>query len=517
MALAAVLVPAAASAPPPRTISGLSPFANCVADKPATQPGKNYPESEIEPWIEVNPANPKNLIAGWQQDRWSDGGARGLVAGVSIDGGQTWARLVPPRISKCSGGIYDRATDPWVAISPDGTAYFMSLAFNNNRPDGGGGQNAMLVSRSLNGGMSWSHPIALIVDTDGQIFNDKNSMTADPGNSNYVYAVWDRFFDFSIPSATTASSKPQRLDGVVRARQARRLLLERSRNGARNLLAPSFKAPAMFTRTVDGGKSWEPPKVTYDPGPDAQTLGTLIAVLPDGSLINFFMYIGATGETRIGLQKSLDKGNTFAAPTLPLAAHVTATGTLTPNSRKLVRDANLLFDAAVDRQNDNLYLVWQSGFFGKMDKVVFSMSSDGGKNWSEPVPIAMTPKSPLRLRNQSSNPSIEVGPDHKLAVTYYDFRFDKNDGRELMDYFAVFCTPSPTADCSRRANWGDGTNLLKDIRLTTRSFDILDAPYASGHFLGDYMGLTRRGKTFVPAFGMVDGKNRTTIYTRPFN
>ena len=32
----------------------------------------------------------------------------------------------------------------------------------------------------------------LIRDTNARLFNDKNSMTADPNNSNFVYAVWDR-------------------------------------------------------------------------------------------------------------------------------------------------------------------------------------------------------------------------------------------------------------------------------------------------------------------------------------
>jgi hypothetical protein len=507
------------AAPPPRKVSGsFSPFANCTADRPGTQPGIHYPNSEIEPWIEANPAHRQNLIAGWQQDRWSDGGARGLVAGVSIDGGVTWATVVPPRISKCSGGIYDRATDPWVAISPNGTAYFMSLAFDNRRPDGGEGQNAMLVSRSVNGGFSWSNPVSLIVDTDGRIFNDKNSMTADPHNSNLVYAVWDRIIDFTLPPGRQSGpaakvTKPRSRDGVAQARERRRLLRQRALGNIQ--AAPTFKAPTVFVRTVNGGRSWEPPKIIYDPGNDAQTIGNLVAVHPNGAVINFFMNIDAFGDTRIGLQKSLNKGRSFASATLPIAANVTLTGTLTPNAQAPVRDGNILFDVAVDRQNGNLYLVWQDGRSGNMDKAFFSQSTDGGRIWSPPIRVAMTPPSPVRLRNQSSTPSVEVGPNHQIVVTYYDFRFDKSDGRELMDYFAVFCTPSATVDCSQRRNWGDGATPLKDIRLTRQSFDILNAPVAGGHFLGDYMGLTRRGNVMIPAFGIADGVNRTSVYTTP--
>jgi hypothetical protein len=37
----------------------------------------NSLNSEVEPWMDANPTDPDNLIAVWQQDRWSNGGARG--------------------------------------------------------------------------------------------------------------------------------------------------------------------------------------------------------------------------------------------------------------------------------------------------------------------------------------------------------------------------------------------------------------------------------------------------------
>src|SRR5256885_1422487 len=50
----------------------------------------NYRDSEVEPYVAVNPADLSNVIGVWQQDRWSDGGARGLVAGFSTEGGQNF-------------------------------------------------------------------------------------------------------------------------------------------------------------------------------------------------------------------------------------------------------------------------------------------------------------------------------------------------------------------------------------------------------------------------------------------
>src|SRR6185295_18520187 len=79
-------IDSATAGPPPGLVQisgpGPSPFAGCTADVTAGNTGTNYPNSEIEPWVAVNPTDPDNIVAGWQQDRWDNGGSRGLVAGV---------------------------------------------------------------------------------------------------------------------------------------------------------------------------------------------------------------------------------------------------------------------------------------------------------------------------------------------------------------------------------------------------------------------------------------------------
>ena len=62
--------------------------------------------------------------------------------------------------------------------------------------------------------------------------------------------------------------------------------------------------------------------------------------------------------------------------------------------------------------------------------------------------------------------------------------------------------------CTAPANW------RRERRLTTASFDILDAPIARGHFLGDYMGQAAAGMDLLPVFGLPDGVNETSIFTR---
>ena len=68
---------AAASVSSLNRVSFGDPFTGCTADKLANQPGTKYPATEIEPYVAANPLNPRGLIAVFQQDRFSDGAARG--------------------------------------------------------------------------------------------------------------------------------------------------------------------------------------------------------------------------------------------------------------------------------------------------------------------------------------------------------------------------------------------------------------------------------------------------------
>src|SRR5437763_12468778 len=97
-------------------VTGASPFGGCAIGGPGT----NYPNAEVEPFVAVNPANPADVVGGFQQDRWNNGGAHGLVNAFSPDGGQTWGESWAA-FSQCEGGTWDRASDPWVSSGPDGT------------------------------------------------------------------------------------------------------------------------------------------------------------------------------------------------------------------------------------------------------------------------------------------------------------------------------------------------------------------------------------------------------------
>ena len=117
---------------PPVTVSGPSPFAGCPFG--AASGSVNYPNSEVEPFVAVDPTDPNRLVGVFQQDRWNDGGAHGLIAARSSNGGATWQESWAA-FSKCSdpASPYDRASDPWVTFDTAGNVYQISLSVTTDQ------------------------------------------------------------------------------------------------------------------------------------------------------------------------------------------------------------------------------------------------------------------------------------------------------------------------------------------------------------------------------------------------
>ena len=286
------------------TVSGASPIAACEGDTGFRDvggvPANQFVNSEVEPHVMVDPSNPDIIIGAWQQDRWNNGGSEGNVSATSLDGGATWTINALTKSSNCTGGTpanggnFERASDPWVAISPDGTAYLMSLStdtapggFDTNPDD-------MLVARSTDHGATWEDPVSLNRDESPNAFNDKNAITADPNDSDFVYAVWDL-----VVSPPSGNENQQAFENSI-----------------------AFAGDPLFARTTDGGETWEPAQRIFRAGVIAQTIGNQIAVLPDndefdGELINVFTLIRGTRNdqgtrgTHIAVIRSSDHGATW--------------------------------------------------------------------------------------------------------------------------------------------------------------------------------------------------------------
>jgi hypothetical protein len=488
-------------------VSGASPIAACEGDTGFRDvggvPASQFVNSEVEPHVMVDPSNPDIIIGAWQQDRWNNGGAEGNVTATSLDGGANWAINPTTKSSNCTGGTaanggnWERASDPWVAISPNGTAYLMSLVTNTVQGGFDTNPDDMIVSRSTDHGRTWKDPISLNRDQSQNSFNDKNAITADPNNSSFVYAVWDL-----VVSPPSGNENQQAFENSV-----------------------AFTGDIYFSRTTDGGKTWEPGRKIYKAGTIAQTIGNQIGVLPDnedfdGELVNAFTLIrGAKNEqgTRglhIAVIRSSNHGATWDKqetivdrffrgvvidPDSPLPQGVEA--------RHRTGDINA--EIAVDRDTGAVYLVWQDSRFGPRSSIAFSQSLDGGLTWSTPIKANQTPDRANNLNEQAFTPMVHVLDDGTVAVSYYDFRSNTSDNGATTptEAFIAHCHPD-SEDCSVAASWGE------EVAVTDGPFDSRRAPVARGFFLGDYVGLGQSGTAFFPFFTVTTATDPASIVTR---
>ena len=437
---------------------GVSPLADC--DIPDTGPGVKYPNTEVEPSLAINPTNPLNVVGSWQQDRWSSGAAVGSGFGSSANGGLTFTTGAIPGLTYCSGGSdFSRASDPWLTFAPDGTLYQMSLV-ETKVPSGGNTPTGMSVSRSDDGGITWGDPTFIAYDTDTSLFNDKNSITADPTNSNYVYAIWDRL---DSPPGKGSLKSSENTSG--------------------------YRGPTLLARTINGGDTWEPARIIYNLGTHNQTIGNQIVVLPNGTLVNLFNLIrndnkGKIRGYNVAVIRSSDKGVTWDA-NATLVSNLQFVQVTDPDTGAAVRTGDIIPEVAVDRTTGALYATWQDGRWanGAYSHVAFSQSTDGGRTWTSPVKIDKTPTSVSAF-----TPSIAVAANGTVGVAYYDFRNNDASSGLPTDYWFTSCTSSCTSPSSWSETHVDG------------SFNMENAPVARGYFLGDYQGIATAGNTFSLLF-----------------
>jgi hypothetical protein len=492
----------------PTSVSISTPFASgCGGAAEGSFPGQNfnYPNSETEPWLAVSPTNPNDVAGMWQQDRWSDGGSHGLVAAVSHNGGASFAYSWP-HFSNCAGGTaanggdYGRSSDPWVSWAPNGDLWSISLSVDRTTP-----RNAVLAARMRHGRATWSDPFVLKADSSktgvplGNNFNDKESLTADPTDpsGNLVYAVWDRFVSPSQNAPLPAYEN-----------------------------AHAFHQPVWFARTATGADarpSWEAAREIFDPGTENGTISNQIVVTPDGGLVDGF-YLFKTQQPPTGnfvaVIRSTDKGNTWSKRAIVVARDA-AIGESDPEPIHcrpfisgdppctIVRSDGVIVDLAVDysaAHHGRVYMTWQDHAdnpYGD-DLIMLSRSDDGGLTWSPAIKVNQTPAG--TFTDQAFEPAVHVNSAGVVAVSYYDFRNDvSGDGQLTTDHWIVHSH--------------DGGATWSEAHLGG-PFDLHQAPYARGYFIGDYQGLDSQSSAFrtlftmaSPATGTFPNPNPTDVFT----
>jgi hypothetical protein len=358
------------------------------------------PDTQTEPSIAVNPANPKNAVAVFQEDRVDNGGDAGNGYTTTFDGGKTWVHGYLPGLTRYTGGTFDRASDAVVTFAADPAqrghylVYANSLVFNDGSgPNGDANQSGMAINISKDGGRHWSN--AIVLEQDGLAgLNDKNWIVADNGRgaghtTGRVYVVWDRISPMVYTYCDAQCDK-----------------LSNWANSAENNNA----------------------YYVYDPEPG---IGSIPLVLPNGDLgVVFEGDFGGTPsvpsrptdqpEFSVGgsqLQYAVAHGAGSTPFPAPLAFQPIPNG-VAANRGSVVHEqrAGTLPAAAVDPKNGVIYVAWEDGRFRRdgLNDIVVTSSADG-VTWTK---VRRVNAGGLANHVDHWNAMIDVGRDGSVNVGY---------------------------------------------------------------------------------------------------
>jgi len=385
-------------------------FVQQISSDPFAGAAGSEADTQVEPSVALDPNDPSTVVAVFQQGRFDTNGASvdpGFA--TSQDGGRTWTTGNLPGLTVAVGGPFERASDPVVAIGPDGSVYAQTLAL-----DVSDCRSAVSVQRSDDHGLTFGAPVLVQDDSACTLFNDKNWIAVDtfPGSPHFgrVYGAWDR-----IDSAAGT-------------------------------------APTLLRFSDDRGATWSGLVTVSDPS--AQTVGALPLVQPSGDLtVIYNLYGPPTGQVS---QTSHDGGQHFDAPV--------TIGTDQSSGASGMRTGGGLPAAAVDPVSGRLYAVWADGRFRSdgLDDIVLGVSSDDGASWG-PL-AAVDPSRPGDVLNHFT-PAVAA---HGGAVLV-SYRTRRGDTLRVdMRYVA---SPDGGATFGRERRLGRSTNL--DFAATARGLPFL--------------------------------------------
>ncbi|HEV8361493.1 MAG TPA: sialidase family protein [Candidatus Thermoplasmatota archaeon] len=200
------------------------------------------PNNQNEYGIAANPRNADNLVAGANDYELGDAWA-GFY--TTFDGGATWThgRIPLPALYTVSG-------DPTLVFDQAGNAYYGGIAFNRGSTNNGA--NAIFVSKSLDGGLTWS-TVTPFTSPSGATFHDKPYINADPV-SGAIYLTYTHFgsnggISFSKSTNGGLAWTPRVVIGggqfsLPVAGQGGEIFVTWTSGGAK------------FARSLDGGATW---------------------------------------------------------------------------------------------------------------------------------------------------------------------------------------------------------------------------------------------------------------------
>jgi len=401
--------------------------------------GASQPVDETP--IAVNPLNKKQLITGGNDYDCTSGSLRGFW--VSNDGGSKWSGGCGVDVTGETGD-----GDPVVGYDLKGNVY-----------QGGIETGGIGIASSSNNGTSWN-PMVIATSVSG-FSSDKPwlQIDTDPSspNKNTLY----------VSSTQFASN-----DNVV----------------------------IYVAHSTDGGATWT--QVAASPETTYPNLDQFSDLTTDSKGNVYLTYMNCTANGSSGdcggttatmyLQKSTDGGNKWskqiAIGTVVLAPDTCGAfyGCL-PNTSERVSDIPVIgVDNSGGTRNGQLYVV-EYNWTGTFMQVEVTSSTNGGKTWGAPVPVA-----PNSDTHDQFFPWLNVDSKGNAGVTWLDRRNDPNN----VDYEAF-------------ATWsGDGGSTFKtNVQIASVASNPLDDGFG-GSFMGDYSGNAWFGKDLFASW--TDTRNGST-------
>src|SRR5215212_7954019 len=308
-------------------------------------------------------SNGSTIVAAYQVGRIYDGGACAIGFSTSTNNGASWTSGLLPGMTKWTSvpGSNDRATDAAVAFDARRNAWLISSLTLLETPGIHG--NAVVTSRSTDGGLTWGNPV--VTATGGDL--DKNWIVCDNTASSALYGTsYTQWGDHG--------------------------------NGNR----------LQMNRSTDGGLTWSAP-ATNNTG----VIGGQPVVHPNGTVI---VPIANANETAVGAFNSTNGGASWSAvTTIATIRHHAVAGSLREGP---------LPSAEIDGAG-TVYVAWTDCRFRracKANDIVLSHSLNAtGTSWSavSRVPIDGTNSGidhfipGLAVNKATSSPGTQLG------LTYY--------------------------------------------------------------------------------------------------
>jgi hypothetical protein len=381
-------------------------------------------DTTVEPDVAVDPRAPSIVVAAYQAGRFPDGGGAVAIGhATSHDGGVTWQAETMPGLTIAAGGPFLAATDPVVAIGPDGSVYVEALAlYDATFPC----RSAVAVQRSIDGGTSFAAPVLVEDDRSCAVFNDKDWLAVDTS---------------------------------VRSPHLGRLYTAWAQKQGSN-------QPLLLRRSDDDGSTWGDVVTLIDAaGP---LMGALPVVQPDGALTVVYRTLSTPA---VRSTTSRDGGDTFDAPITVDRIDSTVAPDLRPGDDPT---------ATVDAVTGQLSVAWRDGRWRSdgLNDIVLSSSVDGGRSWGKLVRVNPDPPN-SGLDHFTPAVAARGGVVH---VTYRTR--DEHAGLSpLVDMRYVASTDSGQTFNGEEV-LGDPSDLRAAAVVTTREEDMLGTFFFLGDYMG---------------------------------